>query len=174
MTKYAIYTKWYWKDGIISAEEMQNGMKENLVGKTEAEDIIWWKMDDHHHQSMINSRHRLSLSPYQQVVGQVHLLKRLHPLEALPGHRTRESILGKVNLLQALEELDALRNGAPQVLRRHFQRREHCQRADVRGERQAGARVVLEGKLLKLILGHEHDGGRNDAFQGIVAQVELL
>ena len=53
MTKYAIYTKWFWNDGIASAEEMQNGMKENLVGKTEAEDIIWWKMDDNHHQSII-------------------------------------------------------------------------------------------------------------------------
>ena len=53
MTKYEIYTKWYWSNGIASAEEMQNGMKENLVGKTEAEDIIWWKMDGHHHQSII-------------------------------------------------------------------------------------------------------------------------
>ena len=53
MTKYAIYTKWYWSNGIASAEEMQNGMKENLVGKTKAEDIIWWKMDEHHHQSII-------------------------------------------------------------------------------------------------------------------------
>ena len=53
MTKYAIYTKWYWKDGIASQEDMQNGMKENLVGKTEAEDVIWWKMNDHHHQSVI-------------------------------------------------------------------------------------------------------------------------
>ena len=53
MTKYAIYTKWYWSNGIASAEEMQNGMKENLVGKTEAEDIIWWKMYEHHHQSII-------------------------------------------------------------------------------------------------------------------------
>ena len=32
---------------------MQNGMKENLVGKTEPEDVIWWKMDDYHHQSVI-------------------------------------------------------------------------------------------------------------------------
>ena len=53
MTKYAIYTKWYWSNGIASAEEMQSGMKKNLVGKTEAEDIIWWKMDEHHHQSII-------------------------------------------------------------------------------------------------------------------------
>ena len=53
MTKYAIYTKWYWSNGIASAEERQNGMKENLLGKTEAEDIIWWKMDEHHHQSII-------------------------------------------------------------------------------------------------------------------------
>ena len=53
MTKYAIYTKWYWKDGIASPEDMQNGMKENLVGKTQAEDVIWWKIDENHHQSVI-------------------------------------------------------------------------------------------------------------------------
>tara|TARA_B100000579_G_scaffold420982_1_gene421273 strand:- start:316 stop:612 length:297 start_codon:yes stop_codon:yes gene_type:complete len=53
MSKYAIYTKWEWRDGIASSEEMQNGMRENLLGKTEAEDVIWWKMDDKHHQSII-------------------------------------------------------------------------------------------------------------------------
>ena len=53
MNKYAIYTKWYWKNGLASSEEIQNGMRENLLGKTEAEDVIWWKMDDNHHQSII-------------------------------------------------------------------------------------------------------------------------
>ena len=53
MNKYAIYTKWYWKDGVSSSEEAQNVMKENLLGKTDAEDIIWWKIDDNHHQSII-------------------------------------------------------------------------------------------------------------------------
>lgn len=53
MTQYAIYTKWYWKDGVASPEETQIVMKENLLGKTEAEDIIWWKMDKNHHQSVI-------------------------------------------------------------------------------------------------------------------------
>ena len=53
MDKYAIYTKWRWSEGIASAEAMQKNMKENLIGKTDAEDIIWWKMDDHHHQSII-------------------------------------------------------------------------------------------------------------------------
>mgnify|MGYP001160931701 FL=1 len=53
MSKYAIYTKWYWKDGLASTEEIQNGMKENLLGKTKADDIIWWKIDDNHHQSVI-------------------------------------------------------------------------------------------------------------------------
>ena len=51
MSKYAIYIKWYWKDG-LATEEIQNGMKENLLGKTK-EDIIWWKLDDNHHQSVI-------------------------------------------------------------------------------------------------------------------------
>ena len=53
MSKYAIYTKWLWKNGIASSDEIQEVMKENLLGKTEAEDIIWWKMDDNHHQSII-------------------------------------------------------------------------------------------------------------------------
>ncbi len=53
MSKYAIYTKWYWKNGLASTEEIQNGMKENLLGKTKADDIIWWKIDDNHHQSVI-------------------------------------------------------------------------------------------------------------------------
>ena len=41
MSKYAIYTKWYWKHGLSSTEEIQNGMKENLLGKTKADDIIY-------------------------------------------------------------------------------------------------------------------------------------
>ena len=53
MSKYEIYTKWYWKNGLASTEEIQNGMKENLLGKTKADDIIWWKLDDNHHQSVI-------------------------------------------------------------------------------------------------------------------------
>ncbi len=28
-------------------------MKDNLLGKTKADDIIWWKIDDNHHQSVI-------------------------------------------------------------------------------------------------------------------------
>tara|TARA_X000000368_G_C22880428_1_gene645033 strand:+ start:202 stop:498 length:297 start_codon:yes stop_codon:yes gene_type:complete len=53
MSKYAIYTKWLWKNGLASSDEIQEVMKENLLGKTEAEDIIWWKMDNNHHQSII-------------------------------------------------------------------------------------------------------------------------
>ena len=67
MTKYAIYTKWEWKDGIASSEEMQKGMKENLFGKTEAEDVIWWKMDDNHHQSIIIfSSEEIAKSEYEK------------------------------------------------------------------------------------------------------------
>ena len=50
--KRMIYTKWHWRDGLASSEEIQNGMKENLQGKTDAIDVIWWKMDDNHHQSI--------------------------------------------------------------------------------------------------------------------------
>ena len=66
MAKYAIYTKWHWKDGIVSAEEMQNGMRENLVGKTEAEDVIWWKMDDHHQSIIIFASEVLAKAEFEK------------------------------------------------------------------------------------------------------------
>ena len=73
MNKYGIYTKWYWKDGLASSEEIQKGMKENLQGKTEAEDIIWWKIDDNHHQSIMiysseesANQHRAQLEEFRK------------------------------------------------------------------------------------------------------------
>ena len=51
--KYAVYTKWYHKNGIRSAEEMSDGMRNNVKPGHPAEDIIWWKIDEYHHQSVI-------------------------------------------------------------------------------------------------------------------------
>ena len=52
MAKYAIHTKWSWPDGVPSAESMQDAHRE-LKSKTKAEDIIWFKIDENTHQSVI-------------------------------------------------------------------------------------------------------------------------
>ena len=52
MAKYAVHTKWSWPDGVPSAESMQDAHRE-LKLKTKAEDIIWFKIDENTHQSVI-------------------------------------------------------------------------------------------------------------------------
>jgi len=52
MTKYAVHTKWSWPDGVPSAESMQQRHRE-VKSKTTAEDIIWFKIDENTHQSVI-------------------------------------------------------------------------------------------------------------------------
>ena len=52
MTKYAIYTKWFWPDGLPSLEAMQVN-QQNFKPKTKALDVIWWRIDENTHQSVI-------------------------------------------------------------------------------------------------------------------------
>jgi len=52
MAKYAVHTKWSWPDGVPSAETMQDWHRE-LKSNTTAEDIIWFKIDENTHQSVI-------------------------------------------------------------------------------------------------------------------------
>ena len=51
--KFAVYTKWYWKNGVPTPAELQANMNKAVSGDTSAEDIIWWKIDENHHQSLI-------------------------------------------------------------------------------------------------------------------------
>ena len=53
MAKYAVYTKWRWPNGVASPEQMQGWHRELKAEGTNVEEIIWWKMDDDHHQSVI-------------------------------------------------------------------------------------------------------------------------
>ena len=53
MKKYAVYTKWFHEKGVRPAEEMSEGMRDNVKPNHPAEDIIWWQIDDNHHQSVI-------------------------------------------------------------------------------------------------------------------------
>ncbi len=52
MAKYAVHTKWSWPDGVPSAETMQGWHREHK-SNTKAEDIIWFKIDENTHQSVI-------------------------------------------------------------------------------------------------------------------------
>jgi hypothetical protein len=52
MAKYAVHTKWSWPDGVPSAETMQ-GWHRGHKSNTKAEDIIWFKIDENTHQSVI-------------------------------------------------------------------------------------------------------------------------
>ena len=51
--KFAVYTKWYWKNGVPTPAELQANMNKAVSGDTSAEDVIWWKIDENHHQSLI-------------------------------------------------------------------------------------------------------------------------
>ena len=52
MSKYAIYTKWFWPNGVSTKESAEKSMRE-FSDKTNAEDVLWWRADDNHHQSVI-------------------------------------------------------------------------------------------------------------------------
>ena len=51
--KFAVYTKWYWKNGVPTPAELQANMNKAVSGDTSAEDVIWWKIYENHHQSLI-------------------------------------------------------------------------------------------------------------------------
>ena len=52
MVKQAVNTKWSWSDGVPRAETMQSWHREHK-SNTKAEDIIWFKIDNNTHQSVI-------------------------------------------------------------------------------------------------------------------------
>jgi hypothetical protein len=39
--KFAVYTKWYWKNGVPTPAELQTNMNKAVRGDTAAEDVIW-------------------------------------------------------------------------------------------------------------------------------------
>ena len=53
MEKYIVYSTWFHEKGLRPSEEMREGIRKNVKPQSPAEDVIWWKMDDHHHQSII-------------------------------------------------------------------------------------------------------------------------
>ena len=53
MAKYAVHTKWYWPNGLETAENMQEYMRDEIKPGSLAEDVLWWKLDDNHHMAVI-------------------------------------------------------------------------------------------------------------------------
>ena len=51
--KFAVYTKWCWENVVPTPAELQANMNKAVSGDTTAEDVIWWKIDENHHQSLI-------------------------------------------------------------------------------------------------------------------------
>jgi len=51
--KYAVYTKWHWPSGVLSKEKIHDFHRQLKSEGTTAEDIIWWVIDDNHHQSLV-------------------------------------------------------------------------------------------------------------------------
>ena len=73
MAKYIVYTTWYHQKGLRPAEEMRDGMLKNVKPLSPAVDVIWWKMDDNHHQSITiyasedaAKRHRLEFEEFRK------------------------------------------------------------------------------------------------------------
>ena len=52
MAKYAVYTKWYWPEGVIASNELSDHMKNNVPDDHPFDDIFWWQIDKYHHQSI--------------------------------------------------------------------------------------------------------------------------
>ena len=50
--KYAVYTKWYWPEGVIGSIELSDHMKKNVPNDHPFDDILWWQIDEHHHPKM--------------------------------------------------------------------------------------------------------------------------
>ena len=52
MQKWAVYTKWQHQDGMNDHQAMRDHMS-TLKGKTAAVEILWWQVDENHHQSVL-------------------------------------------------------------------------------------------------------------------------
>jgi len=51
MSKYAVYSKWYWKNGVPEVNFVQDWLRKRR-SEMIAEDTILFQVDDHHHCSL--------------------------------------------------------------------------------------------------------------------------
>ena len=64
------------------AEEMREGMRDNVKPLSTAEDVFWWKMDDNHHQSInihssedVAKKHRVELEEFRKKSSNEYAIK---------------------------------------------------------------------------------------------------
>ncbi len=108
MAKYAVHTKWSWPDGVPSAESMQQRHRE-VKSKTKAEDIIWFKIDENTHQSIIIYS---SEADAQEENAQRQAMRKDTITET--GHSMVEETMGEV--LSIMSEVQRLRLRSLEVL----------------------------------------------------------
>ena len=84
MEKYIVYSVWFHEKGLRPAEEMRDGMRKNVKPYSPAEDVIWWKMDDNHHQSITiyssegaAKKHRAELEQFRKNSSNEYSLKMI-------------------------------------------------------------------------------------------------
>ena len=84
MEKYIVYSTWFHEKGLRPAEEMREGMRKNVKPYSPAEDVIWWKMDDNHHQSITiyssenaAKQHRAELEQFRKNSSNEHSIKMI-------------------------------------------------------------------------------------------------
>ena len=108
MAKYAVHTKWSWPNGVPSAESMQQRHRE-VKSKTKAEDIIWFKIDENTHQSVIIYS---SEADAKEENAQRQAMRKDTITET--GHSMVEETMGEV--LSIMSEVQRLRFRSLQVL----------------------------------------------------------
>ena len=108
MAKYAVHTKWSWPDGVPSAESMQQRHRE-VKSKTKAEDIIWFKIDENTHQSIIIYS---SEADAQEENAQRQAMRKDTITET--GHSMVEETMGEV--ISIMSEVQRLRLRSLEVL----------------------------------------------------------
>jgi len=95
--KFAVYTKWYWENGVPTPAELKANMNKAVSGDTTAEDVIWWKIDENHHQSLI-------IYPSEKIAEE-ELTKRQVKREksSADNNRTYAEVIAKAGFLSCLQ-----------------------------------------------------------------------
>ena len=92
MAKYAVHTKWSWPDGVPSAETMQEWHREHR-SNTKAEDIIWFKIDENTHQSVIIYSSEADAQKESESSRQSYLITTSqHSLQSNPSFRCLQDL----------------------------------------------------------------------------------
>ena len=120
MAIYAVYTKWYWPQGLISSNDLSDHMNKNIPNDNPFDDILWWQIDDHHHQSVAiyaseqaAAEHREKVLAYRKNENDTNCsmieetmwpvlcqLSDIKPKKSLAYTQMREELLSKLSVVR--------------------------------------------------------------------------